>query len=54
VSVKAVPGSALEVIEPEFFFHRETIPPSRTRSAALFSPPRVPPGYRPRGSTIAA
>jgi SRSO17 transposase len=33
---------------------RETIPPSRTRSAALFSPPRVPPGYRPRGSTIAA
>jgi SRSO17 transposase len=33
---------------------RETIPPSADRSAALFSPPPVPPGYRPRGSAIAA
>jgi SRSO17 transposase len=33
---------------------RETIPPSGARSAALFSPPPVPPGYRPRGSAIAA
>ena len=33
---------------------RETIPPSGTRSATLFSPPAVPPGYRPRGSAIAA
>jgi SRSO17 transposase len=33
---------------------RETIPPSAARSAALFSPPPVPPGYRPRGSAIAA
>ena len=33
---------------------RETIPPSGTRSAALFSAPAVPPGYRPRGSAIAA
>ena len=33
---------------------RETIPPSGARSTALFSPPPVPPGYRPRGSAIAA
>jgi SRSO17 transposase len=33
---------------------RETIPPSGTRSAALFSPPPISPGYRPRGSAIAA
>ncbi len=33
---------------------RETIPPSGARSPALFSPPPVPPGYRPRGSAIAA
>jgi SRSO17 transposase len=33
---------------------RETIPPSATRSAPLFSPPPVSPGYRPRGSAIAA
>jgi SRSO17 transposase len=33
---------------------RETISPSGARSAALFSPPPVPPGYRPRGSAIAA
>jgi SRSO17 transposase len=33
---------------------RETIPPSGARSAALFSPPAVRPGYRPRGSAIAA
>ena len=33
---------------------RETIPPSGARSAALFSPPSVPPGYRPRGAAIAA
>jgi SRSO17 transposase len=33
---------------------RETIPPSGTRSAALFSPPPIPSGYRPRGSAIAA
>jgi SRSO17 transposase len=33
---------------------REAIPPSRARSAALFSPPPVSPGYRPRGSAIAA
>ena len=33
---------------------RETIPPSAARSAALFSPPSVPPGYRPRGTAIAA
>jgi SRSO17 transposase len=33
---------------------RETIPPSGARSAALFSPPPVPSGYRPRGSAIAA
>ena len=33
---------------------RETIPPSGPRSAALFSQPSVPDGYRPRGSAIAA
>ena len=33
---------------------RETIPPSRPRSAALFSPPSLPDGYRPRGSALAA
>jgi SRSO17 transposase len=33
---------------------RETIPPSRARAAAPFSPPPIPPGYRPRGSAIAA
>ena len=31
---------------------RETIPPSGTRSAALFSLPPVPPSYRPRGSAM--
>jgi SRSO17 transposase len=33
---------------------RETIPPSRSRSAALFEELAVPDGYRPRGSAIAA
>ena len=33
---------------------RETIPPSAARSAAQFAPPSIPPGYRPRGSAIAA
>jgi SRSO17 transposase len=33
---------------------RETIPPSGSRSAALFPQPAVPDGYRPRGSPIAA
>jgi SRSO17 transposase len=33
---------------------RETIPPSATRSAGLLSPPAIPPGYRRRGSAIAA
>ena len=33
---------------------RETIPPSGPRSAALFSPPPIPPGYRPRGAALAA
>ena len=33
---------------------RETIPPSRPRSAALFKELAVPQGYRPRGSAIAA
>ena len=33
---------------------RETIPPSRPRSAALFKELAVPEGYRPRGSAIAA
>jgi SRSO17 transposase len=32
---------------------RETIPPSTTRSAALFSAPAVPEGYKPRGSADA-
>jgi SRSO17 transposase len=33
---------------------RETIPPSRPRSSALFTELAVPDGYRPRGSAIAA
>lgn len=33
---------------------RETIPPSASRSAALFPQPAVPDGYRPRGSALAA
>jgi len=33
---------------------RETIPPSRSRSAALFQTPALPEGYRPRGSAVAA
>jgi SRSO17 transposase len=33
---------------------RETIPPSTTRSTGRLSLPVVPPGYRPRGSAIAA
>jgi SRSO17 transposase len=33
---------------------RETIPPSGCRSTALFPQLAVPPGYRPRGSAIAA
>jgi SRSO17 transposase len=33
---------------------RGTIPPSGPRSAALFSQPSVPDGYRPRGSAVAA
>ena len=33
---------------------RETIPPSAMRSAGLLTPPAIPPGYRPRGSAIAA
>ena len=33
---------------------RETIPPSRSRPAALFEELAVPDGYRPRGSAIAA
>jgi SRSO17 transposase len=33
---------------------RETIPPSRSRSAAFFPQLAVPDGYRPRGSAIAA
>jgi len=33
---------------------RETIPPSASRSAALLATPSIPPGYRPRGSAIAA
>jgi SRSO17 transposase len=33
---------------------RETIPPSRPRSSALFKEFAVPDGYRPRGSAIAA
>ena len=33
---------------------RETIPPSGPSSAALFSPPDLPDGYRPRGTALAA
>ena len=33
---------------------RETIPPSGSRSAALFPKLAVPSGYRPRGSSVAA
>jgi SRSO17 transposase len=33
---------------------RETIPPSATRSATLFSQPAVPSSYKPRGSALAA
>jgi len=33
---------------------RAMIPPSRTRSAALFPTPAFPKGYRPRGSALAA
>jgi SRSO17 transposase len=33
---------------------RETIPPSATRSTALFPQPAVPDGYRPRGAALAA
>ena len=33
---------------------RETIPPSRARSAALFKAPALPDDYRPRGSSLAA
>jgi SRSO17 transposase len=33
---------------------RETIPPSRPRTAALFETPVLPDGYRPRGSSLAA
>jgi SRSO17 transposase len=33
---------------------RETIPPSGSRSPALFPKPAVPRGYRPRGSPLAA
>jgi SRSO17 transposase len=33
---------------------REAFPPSAARSAGLLSPPALPPGYRPRGSAIAA
>jgi SRSO17 transposase len=33
---------------------RETIPPSGPRSAAIFQTPDLPPGYRPRGSALAA
>jgi SRSO17 transposase len=33
---------------------RETIPPSGPCSAALFSPPDLPDGYRPRGTALAA
>ena len=30
---------------------RATIPPSAPRKAALFAPPRLPPGYKPRGAS---
>jgi SRSO17 transposase len=33
---------------------RETIPPSRPRTAAWFKVPVLPDSYRPRGSTLAA
>jgi SRSO17 transposase len=33
---------------------RETIPPSRPRSTAIFPTPVLPDGYRPRGSSLAA
>ncbi len=33
---------------------RETIPPSGSSAAAFLSQPRVPAGYKPRGSAIAA
>jgi SRSO17 transposase len=33
---------------------RQTIPPSATRSATLFSQPAVPSSYKPRGSALAA
>src|SRR5712672_2473865 len=33
---------------------RETIPPSRPRTATLFQTPVLPDGYRPRGSSLAA
>jgi SRSO17 transposase len=33
---------------------RETIPPSGSRSTALFKTPALPDGYRPRGSALAA
>jgi len=33
---------------------RETIPPSESSSSAFLSQPRVPAGYKPRGSAIAA
>ena len=33
---------------------RETIPPSRPRTATLFQTPVLPEGYRPRGSPLAA
>ena len=33
---------------------RETIPPSGSRSTALFAQPALPRGYRPRGSSLAA
>jgi SRSO17 transposase len=33
---------------------RATIPPSGSRSAALFEAPALPEGYRPRGSSLAA
>jgi SRSO17 transposase len=33
---------------------RETIPPSGPRFAAIFQAPELPPGYRPRGSALAA
>jgi SRSO17 transposase len=33
---------------------RETIPPSKPRSAALLPQPAVPDGYRPRGAALAA